>query len=114
MLNSTKFSTSTTIVLNLVCVNLECATSSAVLIGLNTAEGVMFTERGEEYSGEFFYQSNASFYSGTPTNVGERLYPRNELLRKNLIAITKVDKIVEDFKKVKDKINKICTFTNRK
>jgi len=94
--------------------NLECATSSAVLIGLNTAEGVMFTERGEEYSGEFFYQSNASFYSGTPTNVGERLYPRNELLRKNLIAITKVDKIVEDFKKVKDKINKICTFTNRK
>ena len=38
----------------------------------------------------------------------------NELLRKNLIAITKVDKIVEDFKKVKDKINKICTFTNRK
>ena len=74
----------------------------------------MFTERGEEYSGEFFYQSNASFYSGTPTNVGERLYPRNELLRKNLIAITKVDKIVEDFKKVKDKINKICTFTNRK
>ena len=94
--------------------NLECATSSAVLIGLNTAEGVVFNERGEEYSGEFFYQSNASFYSGTPTNVGERLYPRNELLRKNLIAITKVDKIVEDFRKVKDKINKICTFTNRK
>ena len=93
---------------------LECATSSAVLIGLNTAEGVMFTERGEDYSGEFFYQSNASFYSGTPTNVGERLYPRNELLRKNLIAITKVDKIVEDFRKIKDKINKICTFTNRK
>tara|TARA_R110000824_G_scaffold79843_1_gene201130 strand:- start:794 stop:1600 length:807 start_codon:yes stop_codon:yes gene_type:complete len=92
---------------------LTCPNSSdAVIIPLNTSGETMYTILGESYSGDFFYQSNASFYSGTTLNVGERLYFRNELLRKGLIAITNIDKLVLEFKNIKEKINKICTFTN--
>ena len=95
--------------------NVTCVgTSDYVVLQAQARSNTVFTQDGNEYSGPVTYQSNSGLYSGDSGATGSQLYTRNQLLRDGVLAITSIDKKVAEFQKIKQKINKICSFTDCK